>query len=140
MTPGRIAQLLNTPEREVADALKDSRFVKLSLGDEEAFTTANKWDELKASRSPRSPRIIARDPLYARPRDGGHALAAALRNRRAQLSRRWRTAYARETDIVREESTLGSRLIACKIGESRQQTGAHIEEAHAQRQAFSLPT
>jgi selenocysteine-specific elongation factor len=35
VTAARVAQLLNAPAREVDDALKDRRFVKLSLGDEE---------------------------------------------------------------------------------------------------------
>jgi len=47
MTAPGIAQLLNTPEREVADALEDSCFVKLALGDEAGFTTRLRWDELK---------------------------------------------------------------------------------------------
>ena len=48
LTPSRIAQLVNLPVAEVEAALKDSRFVKLPMGDEEGYTTANKWAELKA--------------------------------------------------------------------------------------------
>jgi len=47
VTAARVAQLLNAPTREVDDALKDRRFVKLSLGDEEGYTTESKWAELK---------------------------------------------------------------------------------------------
>jgi selenocysteine-specific elongation factor len=43
----RIATLMNVPIREAETALKDPRFVKLSVGDEEAFTTRTKWEELK---------------------------------------------------------------------------------------------
>src|SRR5579863_4358508 len=42
--PARLAQLFNRPLAEVAAALKDPIFVKLSLGDEEGFTTKNKWE------------------------------------------------------------------------------------------------
>ena len=47
VTASRVAQLLNAPAREADEALKDRRFVKLSLGDEEGYTTAGKWEELK---------------------------------------------------------------------------------------------
>src|ERR1700733_2129842 len=48
--PMRLAQLFNTPLAEVEAALKDApRFVKLSVGDEEAFTTRTRWDDLKRS-------------------------------------------------------------------------------------------
>ncbi|MGC2758984.1 selenocysteine-specific translation elongation factor, partial [Candidatus Binatus sp.] len=44
----RLATLMNIPIAEADTSLSDaSRFVKLSVGDEEAFTTRAKWDELK---------------------------------------------------------------------------------------------
>src|SRR5260370_30870130 len=42
----RIATLMNIPRKECETALKDPRFVKLSTGDEEGFTTRTKWEEL----------------------------------------------------------------------------------------------
>ena len=47
MTPIYIAQLFNAPLTEVDAALRDPRFLKLSLGDEEGFATTAKWNELK---------------------------------------------------------------------------------------------
>ncbi len=43
----RIATLMNIPLKEADAAMKDPRFVKMSVGDEEAFTTRTKWEELK---------------------------------------------------------------------------------------------
>ncbi|MGH7913499.1 MAG: selenocysteine-specific translation elongation factor, partial [Candidatus Binataceae bacterium] len=47
ISTARVAQLLNAPAREIDETLKDRRFVKVSLGDEEGYTTAGKWEELK---------------------------------------------------------------------------------------------
>ena len=46
----RIATLMNTLTPEAGALLREaSRFVKLSVGDEEAFTTRTRWEELKRS-------------------------------------------------------------------------------------------
>ncbi|MGH8012743.1 MAG: selenocysteine-specific translation elongation factor [Candidatus Binataceae bacterium] len=42
-----LAQLFNTPVSEVEKVLKSAALIKLSLGDEEGFTTTGKWEELK---------------------------------------------------------------------------------------------
>ena len=46
MSAARVAIGLNQPHNEVARALADSRFVKLSLGDVEGYTTREKWEQL----------------------------------------------------------------------------------------------
>jgi selenocysteine-specific elongation factor len=43
----RLACLMNRPVAEVETAVRDARFIKLSMGDEEGFTTRSKWEELK---------------------------------------------------------------------------------------------
>jgi selenocysteine-specific elongation factor len=115
VAPTRIAQLLNAPPADVASVLKDARFIKLSLGDEEGFTTAAKWQELKE---------FVNDALTAHHRD--EPLAAglemeALRDRlpyevsprafRGLLDR-----LVRETSIVREESIVRLRSHQVRIG------------------------
>ncbi len=121
----RIAQLLNTPEREVADALADSRFIKLSLGDEEGFTTRPRWDELKR---------FMLDALTAyhrsHPLDPGMEMEAmrerlpydvAARDFRAVIDRM-------SPEIEREESTLRLKSHRVQLGGSDGALGARIEQ------------
>jgi len=127
LTPSRIAQLLNLPIADVDAALKDPRFVKLSMGDEEGYTTANKWAELKAFALAALTKHHAAEPLS--PGLDMEALRSRLpydigaRNYRALADR-----LARETDIVREESTLRLKNHRVKLGESDGKLVARIEE------------
>jgi selenocysteine-specific elongation factor len=126
-TPSRIAQLLNLPIAEVDTALKDPRFVKLSMGDEEGYTTANKWAELKAFALAALTKHHAAEPLSSGLEM--ESLRSRLpyeigaRNYRALADR-----LARETDIVREESTLRLKSHRVKLGESDGKLVARIEE------------
>ncbi len=127
LTPSRIAQMLNLPILEVDAVLKDSRFVKLSMGDEEGYTTANKWAELKTfalaaltrhhAAEPLSPGLEMEDLRSRLPYEIG------ARNYRAVADR-----LARETDIVREESTLRLKTHRVKIGESDGKLVSRIED------------
>ena len=122
LTPSRIAQLLNLPIADVDAALKDPRFVKLSMGDEEGYTTANKWAELKAFALAALAKHHAAEPLS--PGLEMEALRSRLpyeigaRNYRALANR-----LARETDIVREESTLRLKSSSREAGRERRQAG-----------------
>jgi selenocysteine-specific elongation factor len=105
LTPGRIAQLFNTPITEVENALRDRRFLKLSLGDEEGFATAAKWDQVKS---------VANEALAAHHRAEPLSPGLDMESLRMRLpyevsARAFRALVGRlvsETDIVREESTL----------------------------------
>jgi selenocysteine-specific elongation factor len=127
LTASRIAQLLNLPVADVAGAVKDSRFVKLSMGDEEGYTTAKKWAALKAFALAALPRHHAAEPLS--PGLEMEDLRSRLpyeigaRNYRALADR-----LARETDLVREESTLRLKTHRVKLGESDGKLVVRIEE------------
>ena len=127
LTPSRIAQLLNLPIAEVDADLEDIRFVKLSMGDEEGCTTANKWAELKAFALAALTKHHAAEPLS--PGLEMEALRSRLpyeigaRNYRTLADR-----LARETDIVREESTLRLKSHRVKLGESDGKLVARIED------------
>jgi selenocysteine-specific elongation factor len=54
-----IAPLLNRPDNEVASVLRDGRFVSFGAGEDESYTTAARWEEMKR-------RIIARVTGYHR--------------------------------------------------------------------------
>jgi selenocysteine-specific elongation factor len=135
LTPPRIAQLFNTPLSEVDAALHDARFLKLSLGDEEGFATAAKWNELKR---------VAIDILAAHHRAEPLSPGLDMESLRRRLpyevsARSFRTLVdrlMRETDIVREESILRLKshrvqlggktgLIADRIDELLTQAGYH---------------
>jgi len=137
LPPGRIAQLTNLPIAEVTAALKDARFVKLPMGDEEGYTTASKWGELKAFALAALTRHHAAEPLS--PGLEMEALRSRLpyeigaRNYRALADR-----LARETDLVREESTLRLKTHRVKVGESDGKLVARIED-ELRRGAFQPP-
>jgi selenocysteine-specific elongation factor len=104
-TSARIAQLMNSQLAEIERDLADARFVKLSLGDEEGFTTRVKWEELKRFALEALAAHHEAEPLAA-----GLEMEAlrsrlpyeiAARSFRAVLDR-----LARESEIVREESIL----------------------------------
>ncbi len=137
LTPSRIAQLVNLPVAEVEAALKDPRFVKLPMGDEEGHTTANKWAELKAFALAVLAKHHAAEPLS--PGLEMEALRSRLpyeigaRNYRAVADR-----LARETDIVREESTLRLKGHRVRLGESDGKLVTRIEE-ELRKGAFQPP-
>lgn len=137
LTSSRIAQLVNLPVAEVEAALKDTRFVKLPMGDEEGYTTALKWAELKTFALAALAKHHAAEPLS--PGLEMEALRSRLpyeigaRNYRAVADR-----LARETDIVREESTLRLKSHRVRLGESDGKLVARIEE-ELRKGAFQPP-
>ncbi|MBV8055154.1 MAG: selenocysteine-specific translation elongation factor [Deltaproteobacteria bacterium] len=135
LTPIQIAQLFNTPLTEVDAALRDPSFLKLSLGEEEGFATAAKWNELKRVAIEKLAAHHRAEPLS--PGLDMESLRTCLpyevstRAFRALLER-----LMRETDIVREESILRLKshkvqlggeigLIANRIDELLTQAGYH---------------
>ncbi len=101
----RIAQLLNLPAAEVERMVREAPLIRLSMGDEEGFTTRAKWEELKRfaigtlaayhESEPLSPGLEMEALRSHLPYD------VSARAFRALLDR-----LERETDIVREESSL----------------------------------
>jgi selenocysteine-specific elongation factor len=126
MPPARLAQLFNTPLAEVAAALKDTRFIRLSLGDEEGFTTASKWDEIKR---------FTTAALVAHHHDEPLAPGLEMEALRARLPydvapRAFRSLVdriCRETGIVREESSLRLADHRVRLGGDDGKIGAHLE-------------
>ena len=122
----RVAQLLNAPLAEVQSTLKDSRFIKLSLGDEEGFATRGRWEELK---------LFATDALAAHHR--AEPLAAglemeALRTRLpydvgARAFRALIDRMSRESELVREENLLRLKSHRVQLGGDESKLGADIE-------------
>ncbi len=130
ITPAQIAQLLNLSSSEVEAALKDSRFVKLSIGDEEGCSTRGKWEDLKRFALGALSAHHAAEPLS--PGLEMEALRSRLpyevsaRAFRALIDR-----LGRETDIVREESVLRLRTHRVKLGGGEEKLGAQIEKTLA---------
>jgi selenocysteine-specific elongation factor len=128
LTAPRLAQLFNTPQADVETALKAARCVELSLGDEQGFTTATKWDELKQFALGALERHHREQPLAA-----GLEMEA-LRTRlpyevaprafRAILDR-----LARETDLIREESVVRLKSHKVQLSGASGEMGARIERA-----------
>ncbi|HZO82269.1 MAG TPA: selenocysteine-specific translation elongation factor [Candidatus Binataceae bacterium] len=127
-TPARIAQLLNAPAREVGETLRDQRFVKLSLGDEEGFTTAAKWEELK-----RFALAALTAHHQAEPLSPGLEMEALRERLPYEVSARAFRALVdrlgRESEIVREESVLRLRGHRVTLGGDEGRLGARLEEA-----------
>jgi len=137
LTANDIAHLLNRPTAEIARALKDARFVKLSMGDEEGYTTTRKWEDIKRfalaaldhhhKGNPLSPgldmeSLRSRLPYEIDPR--------VFRNLIDRLSR--------ETEIVREESVLRLKSHRVKLSTNENQLGARIEK-HLEKSGFEPP-
>jgi len=126
-----IALMLNAPLVEVTAALADARFVKLSLGDEEGYTTRGKWDALKRFAAAALAEHHARQPLS--PGLEMEALRARLpyevaaRNFRAIVDR-----LSRESEIVREEGLLRLKTHRVKLGGDEGRLGARVAEKLAQ--------
>ncbi|HEX3409812.1 MAG TPA: selenocysteine-specific translation elongation factor, partial [Candidatus Binataceae bacterium] len=103
--PERLAQLFNRQLPEVIAVLKDASFVKLSLGDEEGFTTSIKWMGVKR---------FTVEALTAHHREEPLAPGLEMEALRTRLPydvppRAFRALIdrvCRETGIVRDESVL----------------------------------
>ncbi|MBV8774610.1 MAG: selenocysteine-specific translation elongation factor [Deltaproteobacteria bacterium] len=144
-----IAQLLGAPLREVEAVLRDARFLKLSLGDEEGFVTAAKWNELKHVAIDTIAAYHRAEPLSAgidmeslRPRLPYDLSARAFR---AVVDR-----LTREAELVREESTLRlkshkvqlggkMRMVADLIEDLLSGSGYHPPELKQLAEALNLP-
>ena len=125
----RISTLMNIPIAEAEDALGEApRFVRLSIGDEEGFTTRTRWDALKR---------FALDALathhQAEPLSPGLEMEA-LRSRipyeiGARAFRPIVDHLSRESEIVREESVLRLKSHRVQLGGEAETLGASIEAA-----------
>jgi selenocysteine-specific elongation factor len=149
LTPIHIAQLFNTPVTEVDAALRDPRFLKLSLGDEEGFATTAKWNELKrvaietlAAYHRAEPLSPGLDMELLRTRLPDDVSTRAFR---ALIDR-----LTRETDIVREESILRLKshrvqlggkigLVADRINELLTHAAYHPPDLKQLAEALELP-
>ena len=125
----RLATLMNIPIAEADAALRDApRFVKLSVGDEEAFTTRIRWDALKRfaldavaqhhKSEPLSPGLEMEAMRTRLPFEIG---ARAFRPIVDRLSH--------ESEIAREESLLRLKSHRVQLGGDAQTLGAKIEAA-----------
>jgi selenocysteine-specific elongation factor len=128
LSASRAAQLLNQPRAEVQSALADARFIKLSIGDEEGFTTRAKWDDLKRFATAALATHHKAEPLS--PGMDMEAMRSRLphevapRAFRALVDR-----LGRETDIVREESVLRLKSHKVKLGGDAGRLSAQVEQA-----------
>jgi selenocysteine-specific elongation factor len=125
----RIATLMNIPVAEVDAALREaSRFVKLSVGDEEAFTTRTRWDDLKR---------FALEALATHHRSESLSPGLDMEALRTRLpyeigARAFRPIVDRlshESEIVREESELRLKSHRVQLGGDAETLGASIEAA-----------
>ena len=125
----RIATLMNIPIGEAEDALREApRFVRLSIGDEEGFTTRTRWDALKR---------FALDALAmhhkSEPLSPGLEMEA-LRSRLpyeigARAFRPIIDRLSRESEIVREEGVLRLKSHRVQLGGDTETLAASIEAA-----------
>ena len=128
VTASRVAQLLNAPAREADEALKDRRFVKLSLGDEEGYTTAGKWEELKRFATAAVATHHKSEPLSP-----GLEMEALRERLPYEVSARAFRALVdrlgRESDLVREESVLRFKSHQVKLGGDEGKLGERLAAA-----------
>ncbi|MGO9264968.1 MAG: selenocysteine-specific translation elongation factor [Candidatus Binataceae bacterium] len=126
LTAPRIAQLFNLPLAEVQTALQAAHAVQLSLGDEQGFATAVRWNTIKQFALEALARHHRDEPLAA-----GLEMEA-LRTRlpyevaprafRALLDR-----LARESDLVREDSVVRLKSHKVQLGGASGELGARSE-------------
>jgi selenocysteine-specific elongation factor len=150
MPAARIAIGLNQPHHEVARALADARFVKLSLGDVEGYTTREKWEQLKRFLSAALAAHHQAQPLTA-----GLELEAVRTRLPHEIGARAFKAIidriARETDVVREDNTVRLRshqvrlagddsLMAERICTELAQAGFHPPDVDQLARALNVPT
>ena len=125
----RIAMLMNIPIAEAEAVLRETqRFVKLSVGDEEAFTTRARWEALKRfalnaleqhhKTEPLSPGLEMEAMRTRLPYEIG---ARAFRPIVDRISH--------ESEIVREESVLRLKSHRVQLGGAAETLGARIEAA-----------
>jgi selenocysteine-specific elongation factor len=122
----RIACLLNRPTDEIRSELGDARFIRLSMGDEEGFTTRSKWEELKR---------FALAALKAHHESSPLSAGMEMESLRTRLpyevsARAFRAIVdriARETDLVREESLLRLKDHEVRLGGEAGELGARVE-------------
>ncbi len=125
----RLATMMNITIAEADAALRDGpRFVKLSVGDEEAFTTRTKWDELKRFTLDALEKHHKAEPLSAglemealRTRLPSEIGARAFRPLVDRLSH--------ESEIVREESLIRLKSHKVQLGGDAGTLGSKIEAA-----------
>jgi selenocysteine-specific elongation factor len=124
----RIATLMNIPSREAETALKDPRFVKLSLGDEEGFSTARKWAEVKSAATAAIAAHHAREPLSP-----GPEIEAVRSQIRFEIAPRgFRSVVdrlVRETEIVREDGYLRLKSHRVELGTGAGELGGRVTAA-----------
>ena len=133
LTPHLMAQLFNAPVTEIGETLKDPRFVRLSFGDEEGFTTAVKWKDLQHVAIEALTRHHREEPLA--PGLEMEALRTRLpyevapRAFRALVERLVRETAAEtpESSIVREESVVRLKSHKVQLGGDTGELGAKIE-------------
>jgi selenocysteine-specific elongation factor len=138
--PRRIATLMNIPIAEADAALREApRFIKLSIGDEVAFTTRTRWDALKHfaldalaahhNREPLSPGLEMEALRTRLPYEIG---ARAFRPIVDRISH--------ESEIVREESTLRLKSHRVQLGGAAETLGTRVAAAleHAEFQPPDL--
>src|SRR5271168_5080905 len=128
LSPVRIATLMNIPLKETETALKDQRFVKLSIGDEDGFTTFTKWEDLKryalaalASHHQKEPLSPGLEMEAMRTRMPYQIGARAFRPIIDRIGR--------EANIVREESIVRLKSHRVQLGGDAGVLGASIETA-----------
>jgi selenocysteine-specific elongation factor len=124
-TSRQIAQLLNTPIAEVESALKDGRFIKISLVDEVGFTTARKWAELKDFIVATLAAHHRSEPLTA----GLEMEAMRVRLPYEVVPRAFRALIdrlAHESEVVREESILRLKAHKVRLGGDAGALGARV--------------
>ncbi len=127
--PRRIATLKNIPIADADTALREApRFIKLSIGDEVAFTTRTRWDALKHfaldalaahhNREPLSPGLEMEALRTRLPYEIG---ARAFRPIVDRISH--------ESEIVREESTLRLKSHRVQLGGAAETLGTRVASA-----------
>jgi selenocysteine-specific elongation factor len=130
----RIAMLMNIPIDEAEAALRETpRFIKLSVGDEEAFTTRARWDALKR---------FAFDALEQHHKTEPLSPGLEMEAMRTRLpfeigARAFRPIVDRishESEIVREESVLRLKSHRVQLGGDAETLGARIEAALSRAQ------
>ncbi len=125
----RLATLMNLPTAEAETALcEQSRFVKLSVGDDQAFTTRSRWDELKRFALDALGHHHKTDPLSP-----GLEMEA-LRTRLpyeigARAFRPIIDRLSHESEIAREESLLRLKSHRVQLGGAAETLSARIESA-----------
>ena len=138
--PSRIATLMNIPIAEADSALRETpRFIKLSIGDELAFTTRPRWDALKH---------FALDALAAHHKREPLSPGLEMEALRTRLpyeigARAFRPIVDRishESEIVREESTLRLKSHRVQLGGAAETLGTRVAAAleHAEFQPPDL--